>query len=117
VNGVTCTLGSTCTIGPTAFTFTTGTTSIPGGTCVAQTAITSGNVVSGSVTGITTTSQFLQIYPTATLSSVTGWGSGGTLRIQIEPPTANAFQFDICNDDPANSHAPGASVTWRTAWF
>jgi hypothetical protein len=102
----------------TSFTFTTGTTSIAAGTCTAQTPITSGNVVSGSVTGIATTSTLIPPHPASgTLSGVTGWGSGGTLRIQIEPPTSNTFNYDICNDDPGAAHTPGSAVTWRAAWF
>jgi hypothetical protein len=93
----------------TSFTFSTNTTSVAAGTCVAQTGVT--------VSGAATTSTFTQPNPTTTLSGVTGWGSGGTLRIQIEPPTSNTFNYDICNDDPGAAHTPGSSVTWRAAWF
>jgi hypothetical protein len=95
--------------GMTSFTFATNTTSVAAGTCTAQTGVT--------VTGATTSTTFTQPNPTTTLSGVTGWGSGGTLRIQVEAPTSNTFNYDICNDDPGAAHAPGSAVTWRAAWF
>jgi hypothetical protein len=98
-------------IAPTvaSYTITTNTTSVAAGTCTAQTGVT--------VTGMATSSTVTQPNPTTTISGVSGWGSGGSLRIQIEPPTANTFNYDICNDDPGAAHTPGSSVTWRGSWF
>lgn len=85
-------------------TVTTNTTAIAANTCVAG----PGSPV--AMTGVATTSVF-DVVPNADITGVNGWGNFGGLIISAWP-TANAFNFKVCNQT-GSSITPGASVTWN----
>ncbi len=85
-------------------TTTVGTSAIGGNTCTSATTVT--------MTGVATTSTF-NFTPNADVSSVTGWGSTGGLKI-VPWPTTNTLNYKVCNSTTA-SIIPSASVTFNVS--
>ncbi len=85
---------------------------IPGGTAIIATAAITANscatVVTASAPGVTT-SDIIAAEPNIDISSLAGYGSGGTLYVQPYP-TANTANFKVCNGG-STTQTPGLALT------
>jgi len=64
------------------------------------------------MTGLATTSS-VSWTPQSDISSVTGWGAVGGLKL-IYWPTVNTLNYRVCNQT-ATAITPSASVTWNVS--
>ncbi len=85
-------------------TLTVPTTTVAANSCNTGTAVT--------ITGITSTSSLQLPTPNADPTAITGFSTSGTALYFVIWPTANTYNWKICNNS-ASSITPGASTTWN----
>ena len=92
-------------------TTTTNTSALTAGECTDGNGGGSGSTRTVTMTGLTT-AMTVQFTPTSDVSTVTGWGSSGGLKITPWPSSSNTLSYHVCNVT-LNTITPGGSVTWN----